>query len=125
MTPRAFRIRTERASLNLISYLSLMSLHRPLTLQHMKIVLKKILVISEQNSITTQLSYDELANWKPFDRGNTETSMIKGLEILPLTSASVTAWVYAEGRRLHDSKIKVREFEKSKEKGGHPGSFYG
>lgn len=123
MTLEAFRIRAERASLNLISYLPLTDLHRPLTLQHMKIVLKKIRVAFEQNTITIKLSYDELANWKPFDRGHTETSMIKGLRILPLTSASVTAWVYAEGRRQHDSKIKVREFEKSEKKGGHPGSF--
>lgn len=55
---------------------------------------------------------------------HTEATVIKGQEI-PRICASVTAWVRAEGRKLHDSKIKVREFEKREEKGGHRGSFQG
>lgn len=47
-TLRAFRIRAERASPNLLSYLHFKSLYRPLTLQHIcKIVLKEIQVISD------------------------------------------------------------------------------
>lgn len=38
--------------------------------------------------------------------------------------ASVTPWVLAEGRKLLDSKLKVREFEKSKEKGGQEDTLF-
>lgn len=60
---------------------------------------------------------------KSFHRGHNETSVINKQQILPLKCDYVG--LRREGRMLSDSKIKVREFEKRKERGGHPVSFQG
>lgn len=121
----AFRIRAERASLNLLFSLLFTSLYRPLTSQNIiQFMLHKIQVITDwTNHLFAQFSYDDSQECKSFHRGHNETSVINKQQILPLKCDYVG--LCREGRMLSDSKIKVREFEKRKERGGHPVSFQG